>query len=663
MADVIYTLDLAGDLWKKLKQINILNDEQLDKWSKVQTQVNAANKTMNTIGVSIGSLNERIAALKAQKEWIPANNREAIRATNKEIENLERQVVKLNALDGGGLKRWWKDLKAAVPALNLLTNPLTIAAAGTYKLNQFVGQSRQVYEQQAVSETKLAAVMRNTIGASNDEINSIKNLAGAQQKLGVISSGVQLAGAQELATYVSKKETLEKLMPAMNDMLAQQYGLSASQEQAAQIASMLGKVMDGQTGALSRYGYKFDKAQEKILKHGTEAQRAAVLYDVVTSAVGGVNEAIANTPEGKLKQQANNIGGLQGRIGLLATKAQAAFSPVIAKIGELMDKVVAFFERNSSKIEQIMQVIVKVVSGAIGTLWSVIKFAWDIFSGFINGIREGNPVFVGLAAVLAGVTTALILFKTWITIVSAGTMIWQGAQWLLNAALAANPIGVVIAIIVALIAVIAYVAYTTEGWGKTWNNVMTYMKLGFELFKESISLKWLEVQNFFISGFEIIEKGWYKLQSLWNKSAANEGLAKLEAQRNERLMEIAEAKNKVNDLKKQMAEMTVWEVQSNGKSLKDVVGSIKGKLGIEGGGNSQLQDLVNGRSSVNLAGERASTSAIATGGTRNTQITIHMGKFFDNIVFNGGFAENAKDIERKIEECMLRVLYSAQNAG
>ncbi len=38
---------------------------------------------------------------------------------------------------------------------------------------------------------------------------------------------------------------------------------------------MLGKVMDGQTGALSRYGYSFDAIQEQILKYGTEAQRAA----------------------------------------------------------------------------------------------------------------------------------------------------------------------------------------------------------------------------------------------------------------------------------------------------------------------------------------------------------------------------------------------------
>jgi len=107
---------------------------------------------------------------------------------------------------------------------------------------------------QIEAETKLANNMRNTMGARDEDIQSIKDLCAAQQRLGVIGDEVQLAGAQELATYLEKKSSLEKLIPVMNDMVAQQYGLNATQESAANIATMLGKVMDGQTGALSRYG-------------------------------------------------------------------------------------------------------------------------------------------------------------------------------------------------------------------------------------------------------------------------------------------------------------------------------------------------------------------------------------------------------------------------
>lgn len=54
-------------------------------------------------------------------------------------------------------------------------------------------------------------------------------------------------------------------------------------------------------------------------------------------------------------------------------------------------------------------------------------------------------------------------------------------------------------------------------------------------------------------------------------------------------------------------------------------------------------------------------SATTTGGTRNTNVTINLGKMAD-VTFNGGVGENAEDMVRKIEECLLRVLYMAQNA-
>ncbi len=55
---------------------------------------------------------------------------------------------------------------------------------------------------QAEVEAKLANNMRNTMGARDEDIQSIKDLCAAQQQLGVIGDEVQQAGAQELATYL-----------------------------------------------------------------------------------------------------------------------------------------------------------------------------------------------------------------------------------------------------------------------------------------------------------------------------------------------------------------------------------------------------------------------------------------------------------------------------
>ena len=114
----------------------------------------------------------------------------------------------------------------------------------------------------------------------------------------------------------------------MNDMVAQQYGYNATQESAVNIATMMGKVMDGQVGALSRYGYKFTEAQEAILKFGTEEQRAATLAEVVSESVGGVNAALAQKPEGALKQYENELGDLHERFGQFFTYIRAAWMPV-----------------------------------------------------------------------------------------------------------------------------------------------------------------------------------------------------------------------------------------------------------------------------------------------------------------------------------------------
>jgi hypothetical protein len=183
------------------------------------------------------------------------------------------------------------------------------------QLAAITNEMSAAYSAQMEAEAQLANNMRNTMGAREEDIKSIKDLCAAQQEIGVIGDEVQLAGAQELATYLEQKESLERLIPVMNDMLAQQYGLNATQESAAQIAQMLGKVMEGQVNALSRYGYKFDEAQKAVLQYGNESERASMLAEVIQQSVGGMNEALAQTDAGKQKQLANTMGDVKEKIG------------------------------------------------------------------------------------------------------------------------------------------------------------------------------------------------------------------------------------------------------------------------------------------------------------------------------------------------------------
>lgn len=255
--------------------------------------------------------------------------------------------------------------------------------------------------EQEVVERKLANNMRNTMDAREEDIQSIKDLCAAQQQLGVIGDEVQLAGAQELATYLEKKSSLERLIPVMNDMLAQQYGLNASSEEAAQIASMLGKVMDGQVGALSRYGYKFDEIQEQILKCGTEEQRAAVLAEVVESAVGGMNAELAKTDAGKAKQLANRLGDAKEMAGALYSQIQ----PLVVMLGQfgaasrsLSDLVSGFFGARTA--------ILNFVSGT--RLATVAGKAWQAVSVTMTAMtRTLTAAFTGASVGATTLTVAV----------------------------------------------------------------------------------------------------------------------------------------------------------------------------------------------------------------------------------------------------------------
>ena len=198
-------------------------------------------------------------------------------------------------------------------------------------LQQLLGVLREYSAANAVQvevETKLATVMRQRMEASEADIDATKQLASAQQELGVIGDEVQLAGAQQIATFLSQRSSLEALIPAMNDLLAQQKGLKATGEDAVTVANLMGKAMQGQASALRRVGITFTATQEQVLKYGNESQRAAMLAEVITDNVGHMNAELAKTDAGKAQQMANAIGDIKEVVGSWFESIEPAIAAV-----------------------------------------------------------------------------------------------------------------------------------------------------------------------------------------------------------------------------------------------------------------------------------------------------------------------------------------------
>lgn len=185
------------------------------------------------------------------------------------------------------------------------------------ELQGVISDLTSAYQVQLVAETQIETIMRQRMAATDEQIQSIKNLCSAQQELGVIGDEVQLSGAQQMATFLQNKRSLDVLIPAMNNLVAQQNGLNATNQDAVSIGNMMGKAMQGQVEVLQRVGITFDESQKKVLQYGTESERAAMLAKVITQNVGDMNAELAKTDAGKQKQLENTLGDIKEQMGAL----------------------------------------------------------------------------------------------------------------------------------------------------------------------------------------------------------------------------------------------------------------------------------------------------------------------------------------------------------
>ncbi len=270
------------------------------------------------------------------------------------------------------------------------------------------------------AETRLRQAMENTMAARQSDVESVKRLCEQQQRLGVISQGVQAAGAQQLASFLQERESLEKLIPVMNDLAVKQYGLSVSAEGAAGVAKMLGKAMTGQVSALTRAGITFTDAQAAALKFGTEEERAAALAEIVEAKVGGMNEALAQTDAGRAKQMSNALDDVKARLGAIIAPMQGVLSMAggiaagLATVGQAAAGIAGVTK--AVKALQLAQVAATVatkaqsaaqsVAAGVQKLWaSAVTFANRMQVAWTFGAKAFVVQAVAMRVAIAGLLT------------------------------------------------------------------------------------------------------------------------------------------------------------------------------------------------------------------------------------------------------------------
>lgn len=222
------------------------------------------------------------------------------------------------------------------------------------------------------------------------------------------------------------------------------------------------------------------------------------------------------------KRIVENSGAWDTAMKKLRAVAQSAwrdgmldFMPLITNAMESLSAKIA---ENRDRIAGVFTAFQAIGSVAVPAIVSVIETLGEF--AVILGNNEWLVVGLGGAlATVGGILTiwkaSLIAYTTYVNAAKIATGLWTATQWLLNVAMNANPIGVVVAAIVAAVAAIAGIAYLiydnwepiSEFFSGLWENLKTgffsvvdWVKSGF-----TTAWNWLKSSAIFKAITEIIE--------------------------------------------------------------------------------------------------------------------------------------------------------------
>lgn len=287
----------------------------------------------------------------------------------------------------GSLAQRFKDAEAGS---KVLLGAITATAAG---LVAFGVSSVNAYKEAHTAEVKLVQLHHKNTGATMKQTQELIAQANALQGLGVVEADAIINGQAQLSTFKLSTGAIKSLTPAMADMVAHIKGANATGDDFVNIGNLIGKVMEGNVGALGRYGVSFDKNQEKVLKNGNQSQRAAMLAKILAQNYGGVNKALAQTPEGKIANLKNRFGDLQEQLGGVILKGLDPMVDSLSVMFEnlednrgLMFLLNEFFVKNK---EMIFAVAGAILIGLVPALYSLAAGVWAVLAPLLPFLAVG----------------------------------------------------------------------------------------------------------------------------------------------------------------------------------------------------------------------------------------------------------------------------------
>lgn len=641
MANILeYTLSLNDLVSAKLRQIGVNSNIALERFSKLQLQAVKAQDAFSSMGRSVGTLREKLALLRNERDLIPASSISTIRTYNSEIKKLEKEISKLETINGSKFKTAMRNAFQSMPGADFITNPIVAGAgaiAGIVKLGMEAEQTKTSFDVLLGSQQKSSDLLRQLTDYANKTPYGKQEIFEASKMMlqfgisaGSVMPNIKMIG--DIAMGDANK---------MNSLtLAFSQVSSAGKLQGQDLLQMINAGFNPLKEISRTTGESMGSLREKMEKGAISADMVAGAFQSATSKGGifyGMSDKMSKTIGGQLSTVLDNF----------KEKALMIFSliqPLIQPVLDILDKLITW-----------MEIIV------------------TPFTKFITSLKEGNKWSWALAGTLGAVAIAYELISLWLkrslimtqaklildkaqvfwnVAVTAATTAWTAAQWLLNAAFIASPIGWIVLSVGALVIGIVI----------AWNK--------FEKFRAVVITVWNTLKGFgvilkdfvidrikgIISGLGSLGSAIYKLFTGDFKGAW------------------AAAKQGVKDLSGFSAAQKA--VSSGSNLLGGVQDNYNFNLAQDRATrkaekimNSPAQDAAiklvripgrdngtgDGKGKGNGSGKTV-TDTISTGGTKNSSVIIQFRNLVENIIIDGTLKDKRADIEKEVTQAMQRVL-------
>lgn len=572
-----------------------------------------------------------------------------------------------------------------IAQLDKVLGKFNVQATSTPKLMERINNA-------AFKINNIFQAVQNTVGAVGNVVGKIIDAGGENelQKLNMTTlfQG-NTAAAEEMFEKISeygKATVYDKsgLIEAQKTMMS--FGIEG--EKAFSTLKQIGDIAMGDSQKMQSLALAFSQATSAGKLQGQD------LMQLINAGFNPLNEISKHTGESmaSLKEKMSK-GQISAEMlaqafawateegGLFYQGAEKAGDSTMGKINQLKDTFDEFLINVFDRLKPVIDTCLSFATGFLETLPVLLDGIANGVSNVIGFFSEFAPIIIGVATAMGILTMAMNASKISMAaqelildaliikerIVIGLKKLWIGVQATLNAVMALNPITLIVAGIAVLVGAIVWVCSKITGWGSLWKGIVGFMKYTFLAFVDGIMLYFTTFINGFLIALDRIRLGWYKFResigmgdSEENQNAINAINESIEARKKAIGDRALSLQDNVNKAKESLGGIEMgWKKKEDVSEASDKVGS---GIGI----NEQLQNSVNGNSTTGnvtgTGGELAgSSNAIASGGTRNTSVTINLGKMAD-VTFNGSVKENAEDMVRTLEECLLRVLYMAQNA-